>query len=767
MRVFNKRFKYFRQLDYMDCGPTCLRMISAFHGREFDLDYLRANSYISKNGVSMLGLSEASEKIGLKTLVAKLSYNKLVEDVPLPCILHWNQEHFVVLYAVERKGLTRSVDKLVIGDPGHDLVRVERDVFERCWLSSADSKGIALLLEPTPAFYEYDSPGEKQKRGFGFLLQYLRPYKGYFAQLIVGMLLASLISMCFPFLTQSLVDFGVNRKNVDFIHLILLSQILLFAGSVAVDLIRNWVLLHVSTRVSISIISDFLVKLMKLPITFFESKNVGDISQRINDHHRIETFLTGSTLSTLFSIINLLVFSIVLSVYNIQLLVIFAIGSFFSIGWITLFLKRRKSIDYNRFQRARENQNNLYEIITGMQEIKLYNSQRARRWEWERIQAKLFKVNIKSLALEQYQEIGATFFTQLKNIIISYSAAMLVINQEITLGVMLSISYIVGQMNNPLNQIIQFIKGIQDAKISLDRLGEIHDKSEEEVNEDLIGFNENHFPREPKAIGDTTLLNHSLFVKNMKSGEGEGIRINNLSFRFGSPKSPLVLKNVSMCVPKGKVTAIVGASGSGKTTLMKLLLKFYPPTEGQILVDGINLEDISAQLWRNNCGTVMQDGFVFSDSIARNIAVDGQRIEDERLYDAVRVANFHEDVARFPLGYTTRIGNSGSGMSGGQKQRLFIARAVYKDPRFLFFDEATSALDANNERIIMENLQRFYEGRTVLVIAHRLSTVQSADHIIVMHYGEVVEEGTHFDLVAKQGYYYELVKNQLELGGAA
>ncbi len=764
--AFSRRFKYFRQLDYMDCGPTCLRMISAYHGREFDLDYLRANSYISKNGVSMLGLSEAAEKIGLKTLVAKLSYEKLVEDVPLPCVLHWNQEHFVVLYDVEKKGMLRPVDKLVIGDPGHNLVRVEREVFEKCWLSSTDKKGIALLLEPTPAFYEQDVPGEKKKKGFGFLFQYLRPYKGYFAQLIVGMLLASLISMCFPFLTQSLVDFGVTRKNVDFIHLVLLSQVLLFAGSVAVDLIRNWVLLHVSTRVSISIISDFLVKLMKLPITFFESKNVGDISQRINDHHRIESFLTGSTLSTLFSIINLIVFSIVLAIYNVQLLSIFAIGSAISIVWITLFLKRRKSIDYNRFQRARENQNNLYEIITGMQEIKLYNSQRARRWEWERIQAKLFKVNIKSLALEQYQEIGATFFTQLKNIIISYSAAMLVINQEITLGVMLSISYIVGQMNNPLNQIIQFIKGIQDAKISLDRLGEIHDKPEEEVSEDLIGFNENRFPREPELVGDTILLNHGLFVKNMKTSEGEGIQINNLSFRFGSPKSPLVLKNINMHIPKGKVTAIVGASGSGKTTLMKLLLKFYPPAEGQILIDGINLEDISAQLWRNNCGTVMQDGFVFSDSIARNIAVDGQRIEDERLYEAVRVANFHEDIARLPLGYTTRIGNSGSGMSGGQKQRLFIARAVYKDPRFLFFDEATSALDANNERIIMENLQRFYEGRTVLVIAHRLSTVMNADHIVVMNYGEVVEEGTHFELVAKHGYYYELVKNQLELGAA-
>ena len=499
---------------------------------------------------------------------------------------------------------------------------------------------------------------------------------------------------------------------------------------------------------------------MKLPINFFESNNVGDITQRINDHHRIESFLTGSTLNTLFSIINLFVFSFVLGLYNIKLLYVFFIGSGLSVAWISIFLKQRRNIDYNRFQRSRENQNSLFEIITGMQEIKLFNSQRARRWEWERIQAKLFRVNIRSLALEQYQEIGSSFFTQLKNIFISFLAAKLVIEQQISLGVMLSISYIVGQMNSPLTQIITFIKNVQDAKISLDRLNEIHNRPEEEANEDAIQNDSSG------QSSDSLFFNHQLFKKYLYENTGEGIKIQNLSFRYGSPKSPLVLKNINMEIPKGKVTAIVGASGSGKTTLLKLLLKFYPPAEGQILVDGLNLQDISAQLWRENVGTVMQEGFIFSDSIARNIAVDGERIQEDKLFNAVKMANLQDYVAKLPLGFTTRIGNTGSGLSGGQKQRLLISRAVYKDPKYLFFDEATSALDANNEKVIMHNLDEFYKGKTVVVIAHRLSTVKNADQIIVMKDGSIVENGCHEALAKEKGYYYELVKNQLELGNA-
>lgn len=761
MFKFSKKYPTYRQLDFMDCGPTCLKMVAAAYDKTYSLDFLRANSYITKNGVSLLGLSEAAEKIGFRTLVAKLSIQQLTDEVPLPAILHWNQEHFVVLHDIKESFWKRE-EQFIIGDPAHGLVIVDKTTFKKCWLGTGDEKGIALLLETTPDFYQKEEENSDDKAGFLFLFKYLKPYKFYLSNIILGMLFGSLISMIFPFLTQSLVDYGINRQNVSFIHLILLSQLLLFAGSVAVDMIRNWILLHISSRVSVSIISNFLIKLMKLPISFFESKNVGDISQRINDHHRVETFLTGATLDTLFSLVNLIVFSIILSIYNTQLLLVFMGGSLLSIIWVTIFLKQRKSLDYNRFQRSRENQNSIYELITGMQEIKLYNCERPRRWEWERIQAKLFKINIKGLALEQYQEIGSSFFTQLKNIIISYITAQLVLNQQITLGTMLSISYIIGQMNGPLSQLMQFIRSIQDAKMSLDRLGEIHNKEDEE-NEDgnikkMHGFQED--------VDNGSSINKQLFINSINKERGDGITLFNLSFRYGGSRSPLVLKNINMHIPKGKVTAIVGSSGSGKTTLLKLLLKFYPSTEGEIMVDNVNLEDISAKLWRSNCGTVMQDGYIFSDTIARNIAVDGLRIDEERLLNAVNVANVSEYVKKLPLGFTTRIGNSGSSLSGGQKQRIFIARAVYKDPKYMFFDEATSALDSNNEKIIMENMDTFYEGRTVVVIAHRLSTVKNADQIIVLQNGEVVEQGNHKSLTSQKGYYYELVKNQLELGAA-
>ncbi|SIT93974.1 peptidase domain-containing ABC transporter [Pontibacter indicus] len=756
----HSKYKFYKQLDYMDCGPTCLRMVSAYYGKEYTLDYLRSISHITKNGVSFLGLSEASEKVGFRTLVGKLSYSQLKEEVPLPCILHWNQDHFVVLYDVKEKSLLRREEKLVIGDPGHNLVEVDVETFKKCWVSTDDGRGVALLLETTPEFYTRQAEEEPQENStsIGFLFQYIKPYKAYLFQIFLGMILASFISMCFPFLTQSLVDFGINKQNLDFVYLVLISQLALFIGSLLVNLIRNWILLHVSTRISITIISNFLIKLMKLPINFFESKNIGDITQRISDHHRIETFLTGSALSTLFSIINLVIFSVVLGIYDMRFLLVFFVGSSLSVAWIFLFLKRRRNIDYNRFQRARENQNSIYEIITGMQEIKLYNSQKSRRWEWEKIQSKLFKVNIKSLALEQYQEIGATFFTQLKNILISFMAAVLVIEGQISLGVMLSISYIIGQMNGPLNQLIQFVKTVQDAKISLERLGEIHNKqNEEKSNVQVTDMQEEEFGHS---------LNQVFFAKGLNSRFRPGITLDNVSFRYGHAKSALVLKNINLHIPKGQVTAIVGASGSGKTTLMKLLLKFYAPTEGEILVDGSNLNDISAKLWRSQCGTVMQDGYIFSDSIARNIALDGNKIDELKLMNAVHVANAHDYISQLPLGFTTRIGNTGSGLSGGQKQRIFIARAVYKEPSYMFFDEATSALDSNNERIIMENLDEFYIGRTVLIIAHRLSTVKKADQIIVMKDGEIVEQGTHLSLVYQRGYYYELVKNQLELDAA-
>jgi ATP-binding cassette subfamily B protein len=717
--------------------------------------------------VSLQGISEGAEKIGFKSMKVKIAYQQLVDEAPLPAILHWNQEHFVVLYDITTSFWSflpwgDKEEKFIVADPGHDLVMVDKKTFLKCWASDGTNKGIALLLEPTPEFYEKNDNEPHDKTGFKFLFSYLKPYKKYLSQVFLGMIFGSILSMIFPFLTQSLVDFGIHRHNVSFIHLILISQLLLFLGGAAVDMIRNWILLHISTRVSVTIISNFLVKLMQLPISFFETKNVGDITQRIQDHHRIETFLTGTTLSTFFSIINLIVFSVVLGFYSTTLLSIFAVGSTFSVLWIMIFLKQRKHLDYNRFQQMRENQDSIYELITGMQEIKLNNCEKARRWEWERIQAKLFKINIKSLALEQYQEMGVTFLTQFKNILISYVAATQVIDNKITLGVMLSISYIIGQMNGPLTQLMTFVRSVQDAKISLERLGEIHNKPNEELDEEVT------LGRMNEVLDDNvvTIEDHeddTLILSHLNEQRSKGLLLKNVSFRYGGPNSQLILKNLNMLIPEGKVTAIVGTSGSGKTTLLKLLLKFYGLAEGDIFVNSSNLLDMSAKGWRQECGTVMQDGYIFSDTIARNIAVDGQKIDEKRLLEAVRVANLQDYLKKLPLGFATKIGRSGSGLSGGQRQRIFIARAVYKNPKYIFFDEATSALDANNEKIIMENLDQFFKDRTVVVIAHRLSTVKNADQIIVLENGEIKEVGNHKLLTAKRGTYYELVKNQLEL----
>jgi ATP-binding cassette, subfamily B, bacterial len=765
--MISSKFKYFRQLDFMDCGPTCLKMIASFYGKDYSLDFLRANCYITRSGVSLQGICEGAEKVGFKSMKVKIAYQQLVDEAPLPAILHWNQEHFVVLYDITTSFWSflpwvDKEEKFIVADPGHDLVMVDKKTFLKCWASDGNNKGIALLLEPTPEFYEKDDNEPHDKTGFKFLFSYLTPYKKYISQVFLGMIFGSILSMIFPFLTQSLVDFGIHRHNVSFIHLILISQLLLFLGGAAVDMIRNWILLHISTRVSVTIISNFLVKLMQLPISFFETKNVGDITQRIQDHHRIETFLTGTTLSTFFSIINLIVFSVVLGFYSTTLLGIFAVGSTFSVLWIMIFLKQRKHLDYNRFQQMRENQDSIYELITGMQEIKLNNCEKARRWEWERIQAKLFKINIKSLALEQYQEMGVTFLTQLKNILISYVAATQVIDNKITLGVMLSISYIIGQMNGPLTQLMTFVRSVQDAKISLERLGEIHNKPNEELDEEVTLGRMNEVLDE----NIVTIEDHeddTLILGHLNEQRSKGLLLKNVSFRYGGPNSQLILKNLNMLIPEGKVTAIVGTSGSGKTTLLKLLLKFYGLAEGDIFVNSSNLMDMSAKGWRQTCGTVMQDGYIFSDTIARNIAVDGQKIDEKRLLEAVRVANLQDYLKKLPLGFATKIGRSGSGLSGGQRQRIFIARAVYKNPQYIFFDEATSALDANNEKIIMENLDQFFKDRTVVVIAHRLSTVKNADQIIVLENGEIKEVGNHKLLTSKRGFYYELVKNQLEL----
>ncbi|GAA3953262.1 ATP-binding cassette domain-containing protein [Chitinophaga oryziterrae] len=737
--------KFTRQHDAMDCAPTCLKMITDHYGKNYSLEYLRELCFLSREGVSLLSINDAATALGFRTLMVKTSYEKLVKDCPLPCILHWNQEHFVLLTDIKKKSgwLSRALnlsapeDRLIVADPAYGIVTLDKETFQKAWVSTATGRGVLLLLEPTPDFYSKETAGNS-KGGYGFLFRYLVPYKRFIFQLFIGMVCASIISLIFPFLTQLLVDTGVAEKDISFVYIILLSQLFLFFGTTAIDWIRSWLLLHINTRISLNIISDFLIKLLKLPIKYFDTKAVGDISQRITDHHRIENFLTGSVLSSFFSVINILVFSFILSYYDIRILAVFLTLSIMGILWIFLFQKKRKEFDYRRFARNRESQDKLYEMITGMQEIKLYGSETSKRWEWEQLQANYFKLNVKGLALEQYQQSGLIFFTHLKNILVTFIAAQGVIEGRLTLGALLSVAYIIGQTNSPIEQLVNFIKAAQDAKLSIDRLQEIISKDEEEKP----GYHE---------IKPHELVN-------------EDIHINDLSFQYEGPNSPFVLKDVSFTIPKGKITAIVGTSGSGKTTLMKLLLNFYDPVKGEIRIGDIDLKDISPKSWRKYCGTVMQDGYIFYDTIARNIAVDGNEIDESKMEMAVYIANLKETISRFPSGYTTKIGVSGQGISGGQRQRILIARAVYKNPDYLFFDEATSSLDANNEKVIMDNLDDFFRGKTVVVIAHRLSTVKNADQIIVLENGRIAETGTHDSLTSGKGKYFELVRNQLELG---
>lgn len=716
----------------MDCGPTCLRMVSKYYGKSITLQQLRSLSKTTREGSSLLGISDAAEKIGFRTLGIKVSYEKLVEDAPLPCIAHWNQNHFVVIYKIKK-------DTVYVADPGHGLLKYKKDEFLKSWQSD-HHEGILLLLEPTPEFSEEDtfSKDEKSKRGFSFLFRYLFKYKKLLTQLIIGLIAGSLLQLLFPFLTQSIVDIGVQHSDMHFIYLVLIAQLMLFMGRTTIEIIRSWILMHISSRINISLVSDFFVKLMKLPISFFDVKMTGDIMQRINDHHRIESFLTSATLNVLFSFVNLIVFSIVLAVYSMTIFFVFLAGSLLYFLWITFFLKQRADLDYKRFSQNSQNQSKVMELITGMQEIKLHNAERQKRWQWENIQVRLFKINIKGLSLEQTQNAGSGLINELKNILITFLSAKLVIDNTITLGTMLSISYIIGQLNSPIIQLVSFTQNLQDARLSLERLSEIHNKTDEEPadKQDSVVEIEKEAP----------------------------IQLNKVSFQYTGVYGDMVLQDLDLLIPANKITAIVGSSGSGKTTLMKLLLKFYEPVSGEIRVARQNLNSISAKAWRSVCGVVMQEGYIFSDTIANNIAIGVEEIDKKRLQQACGIANIKDHIESLPLGYNTKIGMDGIGLSTGQKQRILIARAVYKNPDYLFFDEATSALDATNEKIIMNNLDQFFKGKTVVVIAHRLSTVKNADQIIVLEKGKIVEYGNHTQLIAQKGSYFELVKNQLELG---
>lgn len=726
-----KVFPFYKQPDIMDCGPSCLRMIAKYHGKNFSLQKLREISGINKEGVSLLGISEAAEKIGLRTTGAKVSLDQL-KETDLPVILHWNQNHFVVLYKIKK-------NKYYIADPAKHLMVYTEKEFLLNWLSMVgdqERQGVVLMLMPSPDFYGME--GDKVRgMDFSYLLKYLYQYKSLVVQLFVGLGVGSLLQLILPFLTQSIVDIGINTRNLNFIYIILIAQAMLIVGRISVEFIRSWILLHISTRINISILTDFLIKLMKLPLSYFDTKMTGDIMQRMNDQKRIETFLTGPTLSVIFSMVNLVIFAIVLAYYNTTIFIIFIVSTALYSLWIIFFLKKRRELDFKRFDISSQNQSAVVQLITGMQEIKLNNCEQQKRWEWERIQANLFRFNVKSLALGQYQQAGTFLINEGKNILITFLVAKSVIDGQLTLGAMMAVQYIIGQLNSPIEQLLGFIQQLQDAKISLERLNEIREIEDEEP------------------------LDRS-FTKELPFDKSIGLH--NLSFTYPGAGNEPVLSNINLYIPEGKTTAIVGMSGSGKTTILKLLLRFYEPQRGEIKVGNGYLNQISYRYWRGLCGVVMQDGFIFSDSIAKNIAVGDEYPDITKLKHALQVANITEFVESLPLGLNTKIGAEGNGISQGQRQRILIARSVYKNPAYIFFDEATNALDANNEKVIMENLESFFKGRTVVVVAHRLSTVKNADNIIVLDKGMIIEQGTHAALTKQKGEYYELVKNQLELG---
>ena len=730
------RFPVCFQHDSMLCGITCLQMICKYFGREYSLDSLSKLCFATTEGVSMLGINEAANTLGLHTISARATTTMLGE-APLPCILHWNQNHFVVLYKV-KKG-----KKFYVADPGKGLVTYGLEEFKQHWISTksnGEDKGIAMFLETTPAFFTYKIEGEehiKKKRSFRFLLGYVKKYRKYFGQIILGLVVGSLLQLVLPFLTQSIVDIGIKNQNIGFVWLILLGQLMLTISRTSIDFIRRWLLLHISLRINISLVSDFFIKLLKLPMSFFDTKLMGDLMQRMNDHSRVNNFLTQQTLNITFAMLTFVVFSVVLFFYNKLVFAIFLLGSILYGTWMTLFLKRRKVLDYELFEQQAINNNKTYEFITSMQEIKLQDCEQRRRWEWEDTQADLFGVQMKSLKLQQTQEAGSIFINEVKNIIITVVAATAVIHGQMTLGMMLAVQYIIGQLNSPVEQLMNFFYSLQDVKISLERINEIHQLDDENGK-----------------VGLQTSIEDKI----------EGIDIKNIMFKYDPHALRKTIDNVNIHILQGKVTAIVGASGSGKTTLIRLMLGYYPVLEGQINIGNTDISKLNKKWWRRQCGVVMQEGVIFSESIARNIAVDDGDIDKERLLKAAEIACIKDYVMALPLKFNTKIGRDGVGLSQGQKQRILIARAVYKNPDYIFLDEATNSLDANNERSIVENLDKFYKGKTVVIVAHRLSTVKNADQIVVIDHGKVVEEGNHESLTAKRGAYYNLVKNQLELG---
>lgn len=731
--MFFTKYPYYHQLDATDCGFACLKMISLYYHKDIDLELLRKEISITKNGISLLGISEGARLLGYKAVGVMLSFEQLTENMPFPCIAHWEQNHFVVIWKIKKRNKEEFV---YIADPAKGNVWCRKKDFINKWCSTVNNgeeKGICLLLEATPMFFKKQY--NNNKTTLKYLFSSITKYRKYIIQIFFSLLLTSAIQLIFPFLTQAIVDIGINYKNLNFIYLILIAQLVLFLGGQAASIIRSWLLLHVSIRFSLSILSDFILKLTKLPLSFFDGKMTGDIYQRISDHHRIENYFTSESFNLIFSLFNLCIFSIVLYLYSIKIFIVFLGGSVLYTIWLLLFINKRRVIDYMNFSVEAKNQNYIIQLINGMTEIKLSNCEEMKRWEWEYLQGEKYKIQVKSMGISQIQSNGCLFINELKNIFISILAATSVIEGEITLGMMLAIQYIVGQLNTPLIQAVQYIYTLQDAKISLERLSEVQNKEEEDCTANKL-----------KKITH----NGNIYIKD-------------LSFQYEGTKSAKIINDINLEIKKGEVTAIVGVSGSGKTTLLKLLLGFYQPSKGEISIGENKLNDYNIHWWRSQCGIVMQDGFIFSDSIAKNIAMCiDYEIDMDRLQKATEIANIQNDIESLPLKYNTKIGQEGMGLSQGQKQRILIARAIYKNPSYILFDEATNSLDTSNEKTITENLNHFFQNKTVIIIAHRLSTIKKANKIVVINKGTISEYGTHKELIKRQGDYYNLVKDQIE-----
>ena len=738
MQLYPNTFPCYKQLDAKDCGPTCIRMIARYYGKEYSLSYLRELCNIGKEGVSVLGINNAAEQLGFNSVALKASFSVLEKQIQLPCIAHWKQNHFIVIYKVTKKHIH-------IADPESGKQKLDKKEFLNNWVSGREKGedfGVLIVLEPTTAFYEKENeapPPDQTKAGFRYLLTHFKQHRKPLVNLAIGLIVSTILQLIFPFLTQSIVDIGIGNRDINFVYLILIGQIVIFIGETIISLVQSWTLLYVGTRVNVSIISDFLKKLMHKPLRFFDTRVTGDLLQRIEDHKRIEDFLTNGTFRFVLSIFTFFVFTALLIYYSPIIFAVFITGGILFLSWIHYFQRKRIQLDYKRFAEQASNKSKLAEIINGMHDIKLQNAERHKRWEWQAIQARLFRVNVQYLTLEQFQRVGARSINTLKNITATFICSGLVINNKMTLGEMLAVQFIIGELNVPLFNLLDFLNSYQDARISMERIGEIH------------------------AVEPDQLPAHNVIAADEQFST-DSIIIKNLGFKYEGTHYFNVLNNISITIPKGRVTAIVGLSGSGKTTLLKLLLKFYEPSAGSILIGNLNLNTFNEDYWRSKCGVVLQDGYIFSDTIAKNITLGFDEIDKKRLLHAVKVANIKEYIETLPLRYNTKIGPDGMGVSQGQKQRILIARAVYKNPDYIFFDEATNALDANNERTIIENLQQFFRNRTVVIVAHRLSTVKNADQILVMENGRIIEAGDHTELISIKGSYFNLVKNQLELG---